>query len=149
MGECLLVRRGKSLPTLSNPATAAEVKSGYQALDQRGNVMQGTLTAPTTECFVTSWYRFRDGSRLKTPFTKATGALKAYGGVWYSGTYTYIATGLNATQAEYIDRDDGDADGYYSKKTGFYLIQETDGVYVYIPDDWDYGNCVCFVREDS
>lgn len=37
----------KSLPTLQNPATNAEIKSGYQAIDQEGNVIKGTLTVPT------------------------------------------------------------------------------------------------------
>lgn len=136
----------KSLPTLQNPATNAEIKSGYQAIDQEGNVIKGTLTVPTTECFVTSW---SNSSSLKTPFTKATGTLKAYGGLWFNSSYTYIATGLNATQAEYIKADGGDVAGYYGKQTGFSLTQRTDGVYVNIPDQWTYGNCVCFVREDS
>ena len=100
------------------------------------------------EYFVTSWDAYY-GTQIKTPFTKMTGTLKAYGGVWFNGLYCYIATGLYATDAEHIDKTDGDQNGYYSHPLNFSLIEKSDGIYISISSTWKQGNCVCFILENN
>lgn len=50
MSEAILTRRkGEVLPVLTNPATAAQILDGKQAIDQDGEVMTGTMEAGPTQ----------------------------------------------------------------------------------------------------
>ena len=41
-----IIGGGKKLPTLSNPATAAQILAGYQAINGAGEVVDGTYVEP-------------------------------------------------------------------------------------------------------
>lgn len=43
----MIIIPGTSLPTLSNPATAADLKNGKQLIDSNGNVLTGSMPTPT------------------------------------------------------------------------------------------------------
>ena len=45
MGRGIVAKGGKPLPTLTRPAGAAQIISGYQAIDQEGALLTGTSTA--------------------------------------------------------------------------------------------------------
>lgn len=57
------IEAGTKLPTLSNPATAAEILSGYEAIGQDGEVVTGTAIAG---------YKLKQGSLLSASGTEVT-----------------------------------------------------------------------------
>lgn len=48
MGELARATRGMRLPQLTRPASAGQIRSGYQALDGEGKLITGTAAAPAT-----------------------------------------------------------------------------------------------------
>ncbi len=132
------VMGGKKLPALTTPATAAQILTGYQAIDGAGEMMTGTME-PGMKFASGSITVRSDGSTIKTGFRPSYIMMRLhsegyYGAVvWsedagYTGGYAFSFSPTSDSGGPSSSGDVGDGRIYYAKSfitnisgTGFTL----------------------------
>ena len=118
--KILAIETGVQLPELSNPASAAQIVSGYEAIDQNGEIITGSIASKTSSNLTTSGatvtapagYYASAASKSVSTATQATPSISvsSSGLITASATQTagYVSAGTKSAEHRLSSSDDSD-----------------------------------------